>query len=181
LSKLLVYLAGPIDGLTYKQGQTWRDYVTEGLPQEIDVLSPLRGQEGITHGIIRDSYEAHPITTARGIRTRCKMDVKRADVVLMNLLGARKISIGTMIEVGWADALGIPIILVMESSVCVNLHDHPIVREAAGWQVETLDDAIMVCTSLLPGGKGTARELPAPSLLETYAGLALADSVGQAA
>jgi nucleoside 2-deoxyribosyltransferase len=156
----LVYLAGPIAGLTYDQGQDWRDYVAKELPREIRAVSPLRAKaERLTRtGIITDSYEDNPLTSQRGLTARDRMDCTRSDALIMNLLGAQRVTIGTMIEIGWADAHRIPIILVIEKSG--NLHDHPMVRECASFRVETLDDAVTVCEAiLLPEGKGTAREI----------------------
>ena len=40
--------------------------------------------------------------------------MQRCDVVLMYLIGAKKVSIGTMIEAGWADAYRKPVVLVLE-------------------------------------------------------------------
>jgi hypothetical protein len=35
--------------------------------------------------------------------TRDRFDATRCDVLLVNLLGAERVSIGTMMEVAWAD------------------------------------------------------------------------------
>lgn len=51
-------------------------------------------------------------------------------------------SIGTMTELGWADAARVPIIVVMESSS--NPHDSPLVRELATYLVEDLESGISV-------------------------------------
>jgi hypothetical protein len=40
----LVYLAGPISGMTYDEAQAWRAYASQNLPQEIRAISPLRAQ-----------------------------------------------------------------------------------------------------------------------------------------
>lgn len=160
----LVYLAGPIAGGTYAQGQGWRDYVTKELPREIRAISPLRakGERLVRTGVIVDSYEDNPLTSQRGVTARDRMDCTRADAVILNVLGATKVTIGTMIEIGWADAHRIPIILVMERSG--NVHDHLMVRECASFRVDTLDDAITICEAILmPEGKGTAREIVPPA------------------
>lgn len=79
-----------------------------------------------------------------------RFDAKRADAILTNLLGAGKVSIGTMIEVGWADDGVKPIILVMEKEN--NIHDHPILKNIAGFIADNLDDAIELAKKiLLPG------------------------------
>ena len=70
----------------------------------------------------------------------------RCDMVLMNLLGATKVSIGSMIELGWADAFRKPVVLVIEEGNC---HMHAIVQEIAGFIVPTLDQGIEVVKSIL--------------------------------
>lgn len=155
----LVYLAGPIAGLTYKDGQSWRDYVAQNVPQEIRTISPLRAKEVelARVGIIEDAYENNPLTSTTGITSRDRFDCMRADAVLFNMLGAKKVSIGTCIEFGWADACRKPIILVMEDEG--NLHEHAMVRGVTGWRVNSLDKGIALLEAiLLPEGKGTSRE-----------------------
>jgi nucleoside 2-deoxyribosyltransferase len=74
------------------------------------------------------------------------MDCTRSNLVLMNLLGADRVSVGTMIEVGWADAARNPIIVAMEPG---NVHEHPMVSDCAGYIVPTLDEAINLAVSIL--------------------------------
>ena len=155
----LIYLAGPISGLTYDEGQGWRDFVALQLPQEIRCMSPLRAKADQLNsvGVIKASYENHPLTSQMGITTRDRFDVMRADAVLFNFLGAETVSIGTVMEVAWADAFRKPIVLVMENDA--NIHDHPMVRAVSGFRVDNLDDAVEVLTSILmPEGYGTRRE-----------------------
>jgi hypothetical protein len=64
----------------------------------------------------------------------------------MNLQDAKRISIGTMIEAGWADAARRPIILVMEPG---NVHEHMILETVAGYRVHTLDDALHIVKAIL--------------------------------
>lgn len=160
----LVYLAGPISGLTYGEGQSWREYAMANLPVEIRGISPLRAksQRLARLGKIYDSYEDHPLTCQKGITTRDRFDCTRVDALIVYLLGATTVSVGTCIEIGQADGARIPIVLVMEKSG--NLHDHPMVRDIAGFRVETLDEALAVLEAvLLPEGVGTRREiLPTP-------------------
>jgi nucleoside 2-deoxyribosyltransferase len=158
----LVYLAGPIAGLTYGEGQDWRNYVSTRLPVEIRGISPLRAkaQQLARVGKITGTNESCPLTSQSGLTARDRFDCTRADAVIMNLLGATKVSIGTMIEVGWADLARKPLILVMEKEG--NVHDHPMVRQCAGFRVDNLDAAISVCTAvLMPEGYGTPKAFDA--------------------
>ena len=142
------YLAGPISGQTYDGATAWRDAATEFLREHgVEALSPMRDKEWLSKvALIDGAYGTDPLTTAKGITTRDRWDCQRADVVLMNLLGAERVSIGSMIEIGWADAARRPIVLVLKRG---SVHDHPMVTETAGFVVPTLQEALYVVTSLL--------------------------------
>ena len=154
----LVYLAGPISGLSFDGAQDWRTYASRKFPKEIRGISPLRCKESLRDkGIITNSYPDSPLTTDRGITARDRQDCTRADALLVNLLGAKFASPGTSIEFGWADAHRIPTVVVMEPSG--NPYEHPMIRELTGFRVSTLDEGIEVIESLLmPEGYGEPRE-----------------------
>lgn len=146
---MLVYLAGPITGYSYGEVTDWRAYVAERLDSSIEALSPMRHKEYLLHETsIEDTYESL-MSTQKAITVRDKFDTKRADVVVANLLGATRVSIGTMIEFGWANGDDIPIVTIMDSN---NLHDHAMVREISGWVVDSLDEAIRVVNTILVPG-----------------------------
>lgn len=147
-----VYLAGPITGLTFGECTDWREYATKALAPEITAFSPMR-QKGFlaARGKLEGAYDTHPLSTAKGITTRDRHDCTGCDVILMNLLDAERVSIGTMIEVGYAAIARRPIVLVMEPG---NLHEHPMLAEEAGYRVQTLDEGIAIVRSiLLPSAK----------------------------
>lgn len=144
-----VYLAGPITGLSYGQTVDWREDFASRLPNWIIPLSPMRGKAYLKHEAeIADKYDDAVMSTAKAITTRDRWDVQRSDVMVANLLGAERVSIGTMIELGWADSARVPIVLVMEER---NPHNHAIVREVAGIRVYGLYDAVQVVKQMLPG------------------------------
>lgn len=144
-----VYLAGPISGLTYGQGQEWRAYSRDILaPVGISGYSPLRAKGFLkNHGVLNGGYEWNPMASDRGIITRDRNDVMTSDALLVNLAGATTVSIGTMIELGWADAYRKPVVCVMD--VNGNLHEHPMVRELIGYRVPDLDTALNVVQAIL--------------------------------
>ncbi len=148
-AKPLVYLAGPIKGLSYAGATDWRTHAA-GLLHigGIVALSPMRHKAYLRpEQDIADAYPLSPLSSQRGITTRDRFDVLRCDVVLANLLGAEAVSIGTMIELGWADAARKPVVLVMEPEG--NPHDHAMVRELAGFRVPTLNDGLEIVTALV--------------------------------
>lgn len=95
---------------------------------------------------IKDSYEEHPLGSQEGITCRDRMDVMRCDMILVNFLGADKVSIGSVMEIAWADAWRKPIIVVMEED---NIHSHAMIREVAGFIVPDLDEAIEIAIAAL--------------------------------
>lgn len=144
-----VYLSGPITGLTYDEGQDWRDWVYRELATVgVHGLSPLRGKDYLRkEGVLTDKYlNIHPLSTPKGIVTRDRNDTINADVMLVNVLGAERVSIGTVMEIGWADLARVPIVLVMEPG---NVHDHAMVTEVAGFITSDLDESIDIVLTIL--------------------------------
>jgi nucleoside 2-deoxyribosyltransferase len=144
----LCYLAGPITGTTYDGSTSWRDSaIVELAKAGIIGISPMRGKDYLLDRTsISDAYDEYVLSTQKGIVTRDRWDCQRSDVVLVNVLGATKVSIGTVIELGWADAARRPIILVMDEG---NPHDHAMVRELAGFIVPTLEQGLALVSILL--------------------------------
>ena len=143
----LVYLAGPIAGIPGTDALEWRIKATLSLEERmIECLDPMRSKEEITgperiSTNFNDYAISGPFFTAKGIMARDFADVKRCDALLVNLLGAKKPSLGTVMELAWAYAMQKPVVVAMESEG--NLHDlHPMLHEAMPFRVETLDEAI---------------------------------------
>ena len=144
-----VYLSGPISGLTYKVSQDWREYAARILAPAIACYSPLRAQGHLDgEGELRGPYSGHPLTTSQALTARDRYDCQTCDLLLVNLVDASEVSIGTCIELGWADAFRKPIVLVMEQNGS-NVHDHPLVRGVCAFQVATLEDGLNVTRGVL--------------------------------
>ena len=150
-----VYLAGPITGLTYDGGNEWREEVKADLADVgIEAYSPLRAKHFLRAIGVLDSAGTpdskyiglNPLSEPKGITARDRMDTMKSDLVLMNLVGAERISIGTMIEAGWADAARVPLVIAMEED---NIHRHAMLNEAAGFIVPTLEEAVAVVKAVL--------------------------------
>jgi hypothetical protein len=155
----LVYLAGPITGQTYDGANDWREAAIARLAKVgIKGLSPLRGKyylEGLTD--IPDSLDV-PLSTPKGITTRDRWDCLRCDVLLVNFIGAKRVSIGSCMEIAWADTRHTPIVLAMESPQEVatgtalsrgNVHEHAMIRECAGFILPTLEEALSYVEAIL--------------------------------
>jgi nucleoside 2-deoxyribosyltransferase len=165
-----IYLAGPISGLTYDGAQDWRDYFASKVDPRIAAYSPLRGKDYLKmRGTLEGSYAEFPLSTDQGITARDRYDCMGADLVVFNMLGATRVSIGTMIEFGWCDAARNPAIVIMEKEG--NIHDYPMVRQIAQFCVDNVNDAINIANIILLPGE-TASETRA-KLTKTYADLVL--------
>ena len=149
-----VYLAGPIRGLNWKETNSWREVVAKYLPSHIVALSPLRGKEEYLSkpGVgdldrIKDAYTEYPLSTPLAILGRDRWDATRCDVLFVNLLDADKVSIGTVMEIAWADSKRIPILLVMEDKN--NIHEHAMLTNSITWRVNTLDAGVDLLKKIL--------------------------------
>ncbi len=149
-----VYLAGPISGLDFAGAVDWRDMAKSNLEHwsvnaGIKTLSPMRFEDHLSHetNMSPMGCDSHVLSTPRGIMTRDRFDCTRSDVVLVNLLGAKRVSIGTVMEIGWADLSRVPVVCCMEAEG--NPHDHAMVTEAIGFRVTTLADGLEVVKAIL--------------------------------
>lgn len=144
-----VYLAGPIAHLTFDEANEWRHYAMRYLEDfDIRTRSPLRGNEFLRKvGVITIDPYNQALASDSSIVTRDRYDVMNADMVLVNLLDAPKVSCGTPVEYGWADAFRVPVITVMEREGSV--YDHPFIRGLSGYRVETLAEGLAICVSVL--------------------------------
>lgn len=158
----LVYLAGPITDLPYKEAVAWREQVAAMLPGNIIALSPMRGKEWLSRKkkLSKVGYKDHVLSTSRGIITRDRFDTTRCDVLFVNFLGADKASIGTVMEIAWADLCRKPIVIVMEPN---NIHRHAMLSEAAGYVVSTLEEGVEMLISILGVQNGQEETLDTES------------------
>jgi hypothetical protein len=145
-------LAGPITGLNYAGATDWRGAVTRELLPYVIGVSPMRGKHYLKDkteiGGTSADFTAmkQALSTPQAIVCRDRWDVQTCDAVLMNVLGAERVSIGTMIEAGWADAARKPVILVIEPTG--NVHEHGMLDQLSGYRVPTLDEAVHIAKML---------------------------------
>jgi nucleoside 2-deoxyribosyltransferase len=150
-----VYMAGPISHVSFRNATDWRKDFSEMMAEiapHVTCASPLRSKEylsGLENIPVRASVNAQkrPLSTDRGIMTRDHWDCMSSDAIVANLLGTERVSIGTVMEIAWAYAYRKPLVLIMETEG--NIHDHPLISEAAGFHVTTLQEAAKVCASIL--------------------------------
>lgn len=160
-----VYLAGPITGLTYQGADDWRKYAIDRLAEwGIDGLDPLRGKQYLAAlGVLNDGglgskisntynyaeRDDWPMSKPAGITQRDRNDVRTCDLVLANFEACGPdtiVSIGTVIECGWADAFRKPLIIVSPQN---SVYRHAMLERMAGFQVETLEQALDIIPAIL--------------------------------
>ncbi len=151
----LVYLSGPICGATYEEMSSWRNHATDCLGQVgIKTRSPLRHKDWWLKRA-KTEEERHGnqgcpwSDTPRALVVRDRFDIQAADVVLVNLEGAKKVSIGTMVELGWADAFRKPVVLSMDDFYGNPHYQHPFLDALAPFRANNLDSAIELAKGLL--------------------------------
>lgn len=152
MSRPSVYLCGSISGLTADEIAAYHLPAASSLGfSGIDVISPMRGKQELSGaGVIDGAYaERGPLFSTHGIFTRDKFDVLRCDALLANFSAARKVSIGSLFEIAWAQDHGKPVVIVMDD---VGLHDHPFIRAASPFIHNNLVDAVACLVNILRKG-----------------------------
>lgn len=160
-----IYLAGPITGCNWGESEDWRDSFKKLDLPGIQGFSPLRGKEYLkSETTIADNYSNTVMSSAKAIMTRDSFDVFSADAILVNFQGAKRVSIGTVMEIAWAWQLRKPVIAIVDDTkwewnqdstpgqpiktAVPDLHDHSMLNEAISWKVTSLDDAVNIITLL---------------------------------
>ena len=152
MSNKRVYLSGPIAGLSYDGATGWRETVAEYLSAfGIVALDPMRSKtylKNIPKLSAQSLVPGEVMSTARGITTRDRFDCLRADVMLVNLTQVHLLtspSLGTVMEMGWADAMRIPIVCARDPKV----YDHPMINEVIGFDTKDIWSALDIVVDLL--------------------------------
>jgi len=126
----------------------WRQELKRYIPEEapIKFFSPLRGERQylgdfavIPTGVSNDRD--------RTVMIRDHWDTVHADAVVVKLTDATRVSIGTVMEIAWAYDRGVPIIFIMDATGCP--HDHPMIRAARSFRVDTVKQAAQQLLTLL--------------------------------
>lgn len=147
MNKQTVYLGGPITGLTYKEATEWRQLVYDSVSANFEIRDPMRKKQclAISTTPINAIDNSRIETSTDFIMMRDYEDVKKADILFVNLLNAGKASIGTIAEIAWAYQVRKPVIVVMEQG---NPHWHPFIIGMASILVHTLSEGINVLNQL---------------------------------
>lgn len=149
MSQPLVYLSGPVTGLSQKEASCWREVATAYLlPRGYTPVLPARGIRPPNPGASwPEAVPDHPLGHDLAITQACLFDVRRSTLVFVNLLGATQVSRGTLFEIAWAYALQKPVVLAIEPSG--NPNDCPMVRTACAFRETVFADALDLVVTVL--------------------------------
>jgi len=122
---MLIYLSGPMTGMDRGAMTNWREDAKTCAPHHT-WLDPTRASNLVSEEI--------------GCFTRDYNDVKRSDLVLVNLRQECKdISIGTMFEIAWAYEMRKPIILIVNPDTSHKLYQtHPFLKDCTPFRTPYL-------------------------------------------
>ena len=144
----LVYLCGTITPDPVHLA--WREEAEERLDKlGVGVVSPVRGKDP-RDWTLDGTDSARPTTYANGgFVPRDRRDLERCDAVLLYFMadGAPdRQSIGTWVELGWANILDVPVVIVTDMK---EVSGHPFVWRSAAKVCETLDEGLEYLAFLL--------------------------------
>ena len=152
-----VYLAGPIAGLSYGGATDWRVYASALFQSRgIITYSPMRWKLHLSGEKRLGEGYTHPLSTPQGITARDRFDCQRATGVLFYLPPSNwvdedqqpKGSLGTCIELGWADAARNVMVGVMDP---LGLHKHGMIETLIPFWVNPDDASPEACQRALGG------------------------------
>lgn len=151
-----IYLAGPITGCSYKGCTEWRSSVQQELETAgFEAYSPMRGKEHLKNKKkIRSTTQENAILDNHGVFARDKYDVQRSDIILVNLSGAKQISIGSMMEIAWGHIMNKYVVTVMEEN---DIHEHLFVLEGSSIIFCDLGEAVQYIITMF--GKNNLKRL----------------------
>jgi nucleoside 2-deoxyribosyltransferase len=143
--KQFVYLSGPMGGCSFKEMAAWRNYVADRLNSgTLTCILPTRSF----------AKDFKPVETDKWINRRDYFDCVRSQCILVNFLGMKEVSIGTIMEIAWAYQKQIHIVCVCDSDGPQN---HPMLADSITHTVKTLDEGIAAVKELLSEGALTCQ------------------------
>jgi len=139
---MLVYLAGPVDGVQRQEALDWRENVSQRLNQaDISTFSPAHAFSVVYSG----SNSLPNKVTARAVTEINRYAISQSSVVLAYLPKDR-ITIGTIREIEYAVSIGKPVVALVEHTDIPFLSLHDVI------QVSDWDEAVSaVIEALLTG------------------------------
>ena len=144
-----IYLAHPISGLSYDQVASYYAKMKEDLSPKWTILSPMTGKGELRNETTLRAYDYdNPIATNKAIVHCDFWMVSRADVVYVDLSGAKAVSIGCVSELAWAWSRQIHTVVFMGEN---DVHWHAFIIEMANVILTSRSEAITYLNKLAEG------------------------------
>jgi nucleoside 2-deoxyribosyltransferase len=147
-----IYCGHQISGLRVEEVVSYYDQVRFDLEKiGYTVLSPMTAKDDQFNMLNKDEVFVpggySGVASDHSIVERDCWMVSQADIILMNLLGMKKASIGCISETAWAFLLRKHVVLLMEKD---NPHQHAFIKEMSDVLLETYDQGIAYLAKLAP-------------------------------
>lgn len=152
MRKQVIYLVGPITGCSYEEATEERNAVKAELEEAglYHCLTPMRGKEHLGEAMDLSACIPEKISrpgcTNHDIVKRDSYDCHRSDVLFVNLLGAKIVSIGSMFEIAWGHKAGKQVVTIMEPG---NIHEHLFVKECSSIIFPTVELGVLYLKEVL--------------------------------
>jgi len=150
--KMKIYTAGPISGQSYEQVMNrYKEQVKILSGIGYEVICPMTGKSYLRTELEfkAKGYEKYPLSTNHAIKERDRWMVGSADIVLVDFSSCNGIvSIGSCMELAWADELKKHSIVVMDKD---NIHQHCFILECADIVFSTMIEAYSYLKKLKTG------------------------------
>ena len=145
-----IYCARPISGCSGEEVVEYYETIKNILTNlGYNVYIPMVGKgEMRTEVEFKADQPTHdnPLATNHAIYERDKWMVTQSDIVFANLVDAKSVSIGTVMEMAWAALLGKHLVVAMGKA---DLHRHAFVLESADVVFETAPEAMRYLKQLI--------------------------------
>lgn len=144
-----VYFGTPMSGFTIRSLKARCSILEKSLGNvPIQILKPWRDLDIASDAVLENQYFDDPIATDNSITIRDRNDIKRSDAVVFWVKGCGEVlSRGLFFEMAWADAFGIPFILVKDDDQ--QMYDYPMIRATAICIVLSAEPAVRCLKNLL--------------------------------
>lgn len=142
-----VYIAGKISGYGYDEVVDYFRRTADRLEKTgYETMHPMLGKDALrTEITLKSEGYGNPESTNHAIIERDRWMVENSDIILCNLSNTSRVSIGSVMELAWAEYLHKLVIVVMEDT---NIHRHAFILEAADVIFETIEEAFIYLENL---------------------------------
>lgn len=147
-----IYLVHPMSGLQYEKVKEYYDDMKQRLEAlGYYVLHPMVAKETLVGGKFdpkAQERKGNAVTTPHAITRRDHWMVRKADIILADLGGAKDKSVGSISEIATAYTHGKHTLGIMEKG---NVHEHGFMFEQFDIIFKDKEDAVEYLTKLIRG------------------------------